>query len=512
MKAECARTPIRVRGQASTKASSECHAAPKPTRKEFLGLAGLGAGALALGGCGLLPGGGRDPLPRITRPGKTGHAGEFILEAAPLDFEAGEQAFLTWGYGGNVPGPEIRVTEGDILRVRVMNRLPEGTTVHWHGLPVPNAMDGVPGVSQSQIRPGEDFVYEFVVPMAGTHMYHSHVGLQLDRGLYGPLIVEPRSEDLSYDREYVLLLDDWLDGAPGKSPEAVFEGLKDGTGGMMGGGMGSMMRGGRIKYPLYLVNGRPPDDPKVLSVRRGERVRLRLMNLAAETVFRFAVDGHPLTVTHADGLPVEPVEVDVLRIGMGERYDVLLRMDDPGVWQVAADPEGKSGLARALLRYEETARSSPPADFRPPNLAGRLLSYSDLMTRGIESFPSDGPFTGPDRLHRLTLSGGMGAYEWTMEGQTYPGADPLEVREGEWVRVELQNQSMLPHPMHLHGHSFQLRNGTRNGPFKDTAIVEPHMGGLAFDFVADNPGEWFFHCHNAYHMESGMARLVSYLV
>lgn len=474
-----------------------------------MGLAGLGA--LAAVGCSLLPGGGRDHLPGIVRPRKTGQTEERILEAAPLDFEVGGRTFPTWGYNGDVPGPEIRVQEGDTLRVRVDNRLPEETTVHWHGLPVPHDMDGVPGVSQPPIEAGGDFVYEFVVPMAGTHMYHSHAGLQLDRGLYGPLIVEPKSEDLSYDREYTLILDDWLGGVSGRDPEGAFENLKNVRSGMMRGGMGGMMGGGRIEYPVYLVNGRPPEDPKVLTVRRAERVRLRLMNPAAETIFRFAVDGHPLTVTHTDGLPVEPVEVDTLTIGMGERYDVLLETKDPGVWQVAAAPEEKPGLARALLRYEEAEQSSPPPmDYLPRALVGRLLSYADLGSRGIESFPSRGPFTGPDRTHQLSLSGSMGAYQWTIDGQVYPEAEALEVREGEWVRIELQNQSMMTHPMHLHGHSFQVVNDSGRGPFKDTALVRPHMGFLAFDFLAENPGEWFFHCHNAYHMESGMARLISY--
>lgn len=463
---------------------------------------GIGVGALAAGGCGLGPD--RDALPGIPRRGGTGRLTRYALEPAPLDFEVAGRAYPTWGYGGGVPGPEVRVREGDTLRVTVKNRLPEGTTIHWHGLPVPNAMDGVSGVTQPPIQPGETFVYEFVAPVAGTHLYHSHAGLQLDRGLYGPLIVDPKNEELSYDREHVLLLDDWLDGVSGGSPEEAIESLKTGA----SGGMGSMMWGGRLAYPLYLVNGRPPEDPETFEVRRGEQVRLRVINAAAETVFRFAVDGHPLTATHADGLPVEPVEVDALNVGMGERYDIVLRADNPGTWQVAAAPEGKTGLARALLRYG-AGPSPPPASYRPPALSGRLLSYGDLRTNNMGSFPG-GPFARPDRLYRLVLSGGMGSYTWTMGGQAYPGADPLEVGEGEWVRVELQNQSMMPHPMHLHGHSFQVVNDTGRGPFKDTAIAGPHMGELSFDFVADNPGEWFFHCHNAYHMESGMARVVSY--
>lgn len=478
----------------------------RPTRREFLRLVGLGAGLLTFSSCGLLPTGTRETTSPVPQASATGRLREYTFEASPLDFELGGQLVQTWGYNGAVPGPEIRVTEGDTLRVNVQNRLPEGTTVHWHGLAIPSAMDGVPNLSQPPIKSGEDFVYEFLVPTTGTYIYHSHVGLQLDRGLYGSLIVEPKNEELVYDREYVLLLDDWVDGVSGTPEDALDElgRAGGGMGGMMGGGM---MRGGAVEYPSYLVNGRPPDEPETMSVRRGERVRLRLMNPAAETVFRFAVAGHKLTVTHADGLPVEPVEVDSLRIGMGERYDALLEANNPGVWQIGALAEGKNGLGRALLRYEDNVESSPPPpDLRPTEMDGRLLAYADLKAKGLESF-SGGT---PDRTHRLTLSGGMGEYAWTIDGQHYPNADPLEVREGERVRFEMQNRSMMAHPVHLHGHSFQVNNDGEHGPFKDTVLVEPHMGQISFDFVANNPGEWFFHCHNAYHMESGMARVVSY--
>ena len=173
----------------------------------------------------------------------------------------------TWGYNGTVPGPEIRATQGDTLRVNVRNRLSEHTTVHWHGLAVPSAMDGVPGLSGPPIGSGEDFAYEFVVPAAGTYIYQSHAGLQLDRGLYGPLIVEPKNEELSYDREYALLLDDWLDGVV-ETPDDALDGLRRTGGGMMGGGM---MGGTMLDYPLYLVNGRPANDPESISVRRGRR-------------------------------------------------------------------------------------------------------------------------------------------------------------------------------------------------------------------------------------------------
>jgi len=494
------------------------------SRGTFLRFVGSGVGALALSSCGVPFVGDQGSLPKAPHTEKAGRAREHALEAAPLEFEVGGRKLQTWGYDGGVPGPEIRVTEGDSLRAKLLNHLPADTTIHWHGLPVPNAMDGVPHITQPPIKSGEDFTYQFVVPTAGTYVYHSHVGLQLDRGLYGPLIVEPKKEELDYDREYVLLLDDWLDGISG-TPEDTLDMLQN-RGGSMGrgmmGGMGSgMMGGGRgqrgpgpsgaVDYPLYLINGRAPDDPEMLDIRRGEKARLRLINPSGETVFRFAVGGHKLTVTHSDGQSVEPVEVDVVRIGPGERYDVIVEASNPGVWQIAAAPEGKNGLARAILRYEESSQSSPPpTNFRPQELSGRFLSYGELRTTGDETFPADGLFGGPDRTLDLTLSGGMGNYVWTIDGQAYPDADPIEVSKGEWVRFHLTNQTMMAHPMHLHGHFFQLQNGTGKGPFKDTVLVEPHMGEATFDFVTDNPGDWFFHCHIIYHMESGMARVLSY--
>lgn len=282
---------------------------------------------------------------------------------------------------------------------------------------------------------------------------------------------------------------------------------------MMGGGRGQGRPGpsGAVNYPLYLMNGLAPKNPETLDIRRGEKARLRLINPSGETTFRFAVDGHKLAVTHSDGQSVEPVEVDAVRIGPGERYDVIVEANNPGVWQIVATPEGKNGLARAVLRYEGSSQSSPPpTNSLPQELSGKLLSYGDLRTTMQDVFPSDGLFGGPDRTLDLTLSGSMGNYAWMINGQAYPDAEPLGVRKGEWVRFHLTNQSMMAHPMHLHGHFFQLENGTGRGPFKDTVLVEPHMGEATFDFVADNPGDWFFHCHIVYHMESGMARVLSY--
>lgn len=447
---------------------------------------------------------------------------ELRRRAAAGEVEVGPGAtYRSWFYDGAFPGPEIRVREGELLRVAVENRLPAPTTIHWHGLPVPNPMDGVPGVTQEPIPTEDRFLYEFPAEPAGTFMYHSHVGLQLDRGLLGPLIVEERDPHVAWDREHTLVLDDYLPG----EPEPIFPRGGEGRGmmGRMGrrgrdGMMGRMGRRGRrgqggmmgsmIRTPPYegaLINGKLPTDAPSLEVRRGERVRLRLLNPSAASTFRFAVAGHRLTVTHADSRPVRPVEVDAVLIGMGERYDVILEADSPGAWAVVAQPvlEVEAPAARAVLRYRGVAASRPPDGQLPEGIrGGRVLALEDL--EAIEPLPADG--RKPDRVFDLPLAGGMMmSPAWTIGGQAFPEADPLEIHAGELVRVEMVNHSMMLHPMHLHGHFFQV-----GGALKETVIVPAHMGRVRFDFFADNPGDWLFHCHNLYHLESGMARVFRY--
>jgi FtsP/CotA-like multicopper oxidase with cupredoxin domain len=462
-------------------------------RRRFLAAAG-GVGLGLVAGCGASSS--RADLLRAGTGGGT-------LRAEPLTLDLAGEFVSTWGYNGVVPGPEIRLRQGETVRIRLENRLPDPTTIHWHGLSLPNPMDGVPDVTQSAVARDGSFSYQFVVPDAGSFMYHSHFGHQLDRGLYGPLIVEPRTETLAYDREYTLMLDDWRDGmgsSVGQDSHRSDGGIDRGdTAAAEVEPNGGPKMGGR-NYPLVLVNGRPPRDPQAFEVRRGERVRLRVMNIAADTGFRFAVEGHGLTVTHTDGMPVEPVVVDALRLGMGERYDVIVEAGNPGAWQIAVVPEAKRGFGRAVLRYADSGRSdTPPADARPAELGGRLATYADLGYAGERTFPE----RAPDRVHDLTLTGSE------INGQNFPDAEPLPVAAGEWVRVTMRNDSSMWHPMHLHGHHFRVLTADGNGPLKDTMMV-PSGETTAFDFLSNNPGEWMFHCHNHYHMDNGMARIVSY--
>ncbi|MHB8186699.1 MAG: multicopper oxidase family protein [Dermatophilaceae bacterium] len=438
------------------------------------------------------------------------------LTPRPTTVDLGGPVVNTWAYGDSVPGPLLRARAGDLLRVQVDNQLPATTSVHWHGIALRNDMDGVPGMTQAPINAGKSFAYEFTVPDPGTYFYHPHSGLQIDRGLYGALLVDEAADPGGYDVEWTVVLDDWVDGT-GRTPEQVLKeltavagggtaGSGNNMGGMdMGSGMGEAMTSpllggaGDIAYPHYLANGRVPAAPVTLTAKPGQRARLRLVNAGSDTAFRVALGGHRLTVTHSDGFPVTPVTTDALLIGMGERYDVLVTVGD-GVFPLVALAEGKQGNALALVR--SAAGIPPAASARPTELAGKVILSTDLTAADVVRLQAK----DVDRSHDLLLSGSMAPYRWTINGKTFPDADPLPVEAGQRVRLRFQNMSMMFHPMHVHGHTFAL---VRGGARKDTVIVRP-MQTVEVDFDADNPGQWATHCHNIYHAETGMMTTLSY--
>lgn len=496
------------------------------SRRRFLWLAGGTAVAAASGG-GLLLTSRDDPMgtviaadsPRVAAAEqRRRRAGapmtEIALVAAPLT-SAGREV---WAYGGSVPGPEIRVRAGSVLRVAFTNDLPEPTTVHWHGVALRNDMDGVPGVTQPAVAAGERFDYEFTVPDPGTYFFHPHVGPQLDRGLYAPLIVEDPTEPGGYDREAVLVIDDWL---PARSPDDVLSDLKGGSMSGMNMDHGNMRMGsgsdlgasglgmdvGDVDYASYFINGRPPQSPYTIDARRGERLRLRIINAASDRPFRFAVGGHQLTVTHSDGFPIEPSTADALLIGMGERYDVVVSLEADGIVPVVAVPEGAAAGALAVIRTGEGA--TPPTDVRPVELDGRVATFASLRASAEVVLPP----REPDRTLEFRLGGDMASYRWTINGRVFDAdqlfARELQIREGERIRLRFVNESSMFHPVHLHGHTFQVQRSGGPGPRKDTAIIRP-METILADFEADNPGQWALHCHNIYHAEAGMMTVLSY--
>ena len=470
------------------------------------------------------------------------HPGQRVVAARlhprPVTLDLGGPVVDTWAYGDSAPGPLLRARAGDLLRVRVDNDLPASTSVHWHGIALRNDMDGVPGVTQTPIGAGDGFTYEFTAPDPGTYFYHPHSGVQLDRGLYGVLLVDDPDEPGDYDVEWTVVLDDWVDGT-GRSPDDVLRALAGSrAGGSMpghdmndmngmsgpggtdrgssgGSGMGGTNHGGAgmgeamtspllggagdVDYPHYLLNGRIAAAPRSLTARPGQRARIRIVNAGSDTAFRVALGGHRLNVTHSDGFPVVPEVTDALLVGMGERFDVEVTLGD-GAFPLAAVPEGKTGQALAVVRTG--AGRAPVTGVRPVELGRVTRVGNDLAAADGVRLPQ----RRVDRSHDVVLGGSMMPYRWTINGKTFPDSDPLAVEKGERVRLRFANASMMFHPMHVHGHTFALAGG---GPRKDTVIVRP-MERVVVELDASNPGQWMTHCHNIYHAETGMMVNLSY--
>ena len=442
----------------------------------------------------------------------TGRTVTAALTPQPVDVDLGGPIARTLAFGDAVPAPVIRARVGDEVAVTVANGLDHPTSVHWHGIAIRNDMDGA-APATPDIPVGGDFTYRFSVPDAGTYWAHPHTsGLDADRGLYVPLIVDNPAEPGRYDAEWIVVLDDWTDGV-GPSPQQIYDGLRSrrgmsGMGPMATGRVGTSALlggdGGDVSYPYYLINGRIPAAPTTLSAKPGDRIRMRIVNAGSDTAFRVALAGHAMTVTHTDGFPVTPIDVDAVLIGMGERYDVTVTAGD-GVFPLVAMAEGKNALARALL--VTGAGSTPDAAFLPTELAGRVGTV-DGLTAAPQAQLGRAPV---DVELSAELTGGMMGYDWAINGRPYPDAEPLEVKEGQRATLTFGNRTAMWHPMHLHGHTFQLigPNG-RPGPRKDTVVVRPWQTvGVAL--VADNPGTWMMHCHNSYHQESGMMTSLDYV-
>ena len=488
------------------------------TRRRFVtigAMAGLGVatGCSRGGGTALSPS--TPPLP--TSPPLGNRAADVVARytASPMRWSIAGSDVSTWGYESQLPGPLLRATAGDLVEVTLDNQLSEATSVHWHGLAITNAMDGVPGVTQPDIEPGSQFTYRFVVPDAGTYWFHPHHGLQLERGLYAPFVIDDPGEHVDADVDYVIMLDDWLDGT-GTTPENEYERIR--STGMQMGDMSDMDHGsmematspllggdaGDARHPYHLINGRPLDDPATLDPlpRAGDRLRLRFVNASADTAYRVAVGGHRLTVSHTDGFPVAPVDVDAFLIGMGERYDVTVDVQS-GSWPIVALAEGKDQRAGAILRTADTnARAS--VIFDAAELDGKWLRYADLTAHERVRLDPPQAVTDID----IALTGGMMMTDWGIDGKRYGDHEPIVIEAGEWYSLNIANETTMWHPVHVHGHTPQLGRSP-GGVRKDTVNILPGTTAQLV-FRATNPGQWMLHCHNAYHLEAGMATLLRY--
>jgi len=535
------------------------NAYPLPSRRTVLGTGVAAAAMAALAACTSNPTAGPSAVTRImpgdpmiadfeARRTVTGKTVTTKLTAGEADVVIAGQPVRTWGYGGTLNGPVIRATAGDKLTVPLMNKLSQGTSVHWHGLALRNDQDGVPGLTQQAIAPGAAYDYNFVLPHPGTYWYHSHVEMQRERGLYGALIIADPKETLAYDQEWVIILDDWMDGVTG-TPDDVLKELSMGMGSMntpapahsmpgmdMGGGSASSMPGmdmggsgstmppmpgmkymlmgarsdflggdaGDVSYPYHLFNGKAAAGPETFPSKPGSRVRLRIINAAADTAYRVGVPGQKITLTHTDGFPAAHRDVDAVVLGMGERIDAILNVQE-GFTPVLALPEGKPGMAYGLV--STGTGTPPPATAFPSTLGGTVVDGGMLKADASVLLPAK----PADRVHEVHLTGGMAKYDWGINNRRFDMNNPYEgafdLKVNERVRVDFINDTTMWHPMHLHGHTFQLAGG---GARKDTVIVRPKQT-VSVEFDADNPGQWLTHCHNAYHAERGMMGVFSYI-
>ena len=516
---------------------------------------------------------------------------------------------------GSVPGPLIRLTEGQNVRLNVTNNLDVDSSIHWHGLLLPFQYDGVPGISFPGIKPGETFKYEFPIRQSGTYWYHSHSGLQEQSGHYGPMIIEPRGGDpIRADRDYILLLSDFTT----LDPHFIMNRLRTGEGYFnrqqntwtddypmsaeerrMWAKMRMMPADiADIGAPTYtfLANGRGPKEGMEYLFKAGERVRLRIINGAAQSFFNVRIPGLAMSVVATDGQAVRPVEVDEFQIGTAETYDVIVEPGSADAYSIVAESMDRSGMALATLSSKPGARAAVPALRDPPLLtmadmgmnhgdggmghgamdhgamdhskmghgdaapakadASSEMSMEGMNMRDTALLPPDvkiGPGvdivsmspvdkmgdTGlglrdvehrvlhyrmlvardanadtrePSRLLELHLTGNMERYMWSFDGRMYSAVSDVPIRFAwnERVRVKLINNTMMAHPIHLHGMFFEMVNGQSLAlqPRKNTMIVQPGASAQ-FDLTANEPGDWAFHCHLLYHMHGGMMQTVT---
>ncbi|HRJ09614.1 MAG TPA: multicopper oxidase domain-containing protein [Prosthecobacter sp.] len=447
---------------------------------------------------------------------------------------------------GGIPGPTLRFREGEWARIRVHNHLKrETTSTHWHGLLLPNEQDGVPHVTTPPILPGKTHTFEYELRHSGTYWYHSHTHLQEQSGVYGSIVVEPRGgEPVRADREQVLVLSDWTNFNPHEVMRMLMRG-SDYFGLMRRNAqsvLGAWQRGNLkdyfqrewdrmmpmdvsdVGYHAFLINGQ---RQTLIEGRPGERVRLRIINASAASYFYLHSSAGPLTIVAADGPPVQPVQVERLFMAIAETYDVIITIPPSGQYELRATTQDGSGHASAFFG---SGALKPASDPPRPN----LYQMNEMLRLALEeqkddpraslNLPRPGspyrvlkavhdttlPAQLPRRKITMHLTGDMNRYIWGFDGKTIAQEPYVRIKKGEVIELELVNDTMMHHPIHLHGHFFRLLmgNGARS-PLKHTVDVPP-MSRRIIEFEANEEKDWMFHCHILYHMMSGMARVFRY--
>ena len=455
-------------------------------------------------------------IPGLTRRALASDAVEYRLTAAPLLFSpAPGVQFAGLAFNGAIPGPVLRVVHGQRLRALFVNDAGVPATIHWHGMVLPNAMDGVEGITQPAVRSGESFLYDFVPDPPGTRWYHDHISDGIARGLFGLVIVEDPNEERA-DAEFALVFHD-VPRLP--TIQAAMMGVSNapmvdpiGSPEMLGMQPNDKM-GDEVAYAAHCINGKSYPATQKLAVKVGQRVRLRILNANPTQTRYVRLAGHRLTVTHSDGNKMEqPVTVDALRVGVAERYDAWFEVTKPGAWLL-------QGLSSEPLAYQQAAVvHTDGMENATPLASAESLDGVEYFTYelagGLAGRPEAAAAT--PNAYDFTLGGGeYGSDKWTIDGKIYPNTPKIYVRHGDRVTVRFKNTTDMDHPMHLHGHVFRLTEvdgKTLARPLpKDTSLVRANGGTAAWEFTADSPqGRWLLHCHNEIHMMDGMMTEVVY--
>ena len=459
----------------------------------------------------------------------------------------------------SIPGPTLRFREGDIARIYFKNNMDVATSVHWHGILLPYRQDGVPYVANPPIAPGETELFEFPIKQAGTYWFHSHTGLQEQRGVYGSIVITPKEGELiSSDQDKVIVLSDWTDENPNEILRTLksgndFYSLKKGAmqslfgatkeGALINVAKRSLMRMppmdvSDIAYDAFLANGKvemtAPANP-------GEKVRLRFINASTATYFYMQFAGGLIQIVSSDGKDIQPVSVDRFLMTIAETYDLIITVPEKGSYEFRATAQDGSGHTSIFIG---SGKRILAPDVPKPNryklkmpmghgkmkmkgMHSKMKMPMDRMI-GIGSKNSDNerpmspykklrsvgkstlPKKNPMREVVLTLTGDMERYIWSINEEILSANNMIRIRHGENVRFIIINKTMMHHPMHLHGHFFRVINGQGDySPLKHTVDVPP-LGTQIIEFEANEYNDWFFHCHILYHAKSGMARVVSY--
>lgn len=479
---------------------------------------------------------------------------------------------------GGIPAPTLEFSEGDDAEIVVRNAIPaQELSIHWHGILLPSEMDGVPYVTTPPIRTGESFTFKFRIRQHGTYWYHSHTNVQEQKGLYGAIVIHPKSAALKVDRDVVAVISDWSD----ENATQILKNLrKDGDyylykkntvrsifGAIGAGQFGTYVdnewtrMGGMdysdVGYDAFLINGKR--ELQLADARPGERVRVRIVNAAASTYFLVSLGQAPLEVISSDGIDIAPIRAKEVLIGMAETYDLLFTVPDQRNYELRITAQDGTGTASGWIggggeRVFAPVKSAPDLYAPMSHGSGHAMSGgaseghgNHAMPEGAHSVHGDHSmhgeasshvhgakssalsvvetltvdqvrspvrtaFANGKRVHelKLVLDGDMERYVWHINGKAIHQERTILIDEGDVVRFTFVNQTMMHHPMHLHGHFFRVLNdGGDFSPLKHTVDVSPHAT-RTIEFLADEPGEWMLHCHNLYHLKTGMARVVKY--